>query len=95
MAELGDKHECLNCGGKFYDLGRAEIVCPKCGANQQETANEKTSTKGKRSKVKAPTDASSDVKESTDLKEEKRSEDDKRQEKTDSSDPSPSGAGPG
>ncbi len=36
MAELGTKHECLNCGGKFYDLGRSEIICPKCGTNQDE-----------------------------------------------------------
>jgi uncharacterized protein (TIGR02300 family) len=36
MADLGKKHECLSCGVKFYDLGKAVIVCPKCGANQAE-----------------------------------------------------------
>ena len=35
MAELGKKHTCFQCGGKFYDLGKPEAVCPKCGANQK------------------------------------------------------------
>lgn len=34
--KLGDKYECFNCGAKFYDLGKGESVCPKCGADQQE-----------------------------------------------------------
>jgi hypothetical protein len=32
MAELGKKHECAECGTKFYDLGKADATCPKCGA---------------------------------------------------------------
>lgn len=36
--KLGDKHECYNCGAKFYDLGKKELVCPKCGANQKDQA---------------------------------------------------------
>ena len=31
-AELGNKHECPNCGVKYYDLGKADPLCPKCGA---------------------------------------------------------------
>ena len=38
MTELGDKHECLDCGTKFYDLGKTELICPKCGGNQKELA---------------------------------------------------------
>jgi uncharacterized protein (TIGR02300 family) len=34
--KLGIKHECYNCGTKFYDLGKSEAVCPKCGANQKD-----------------------------------------------------------
>ena len=34
MPELGTKHECAGCGAKFYDLGSAEPICPKCGLNQ-------------------------------------------------------------
>ena len=30
-AELGNKHTCLNCGVKFYDLNKSEIICPACG----------------------------------------------------------------
>ena len=29
--EWGTKRVCLNCGARFYDLGRAQIVCPSCG----------------------------------------------------------------
>lgn len=28
--ELGNKHQCLSCGAKFYDLGKTGITCPKC-----------------------------------------------------------------
>jgi uncharacterized protein (TIGR02300 family) len=35
--KLGIKHECFNCGTKFYDLGKAEAVCPKCGADQKNS----------------------------------------------------------
>ncbi|MCP4247318.1 MAG: TIGR02300 family protein [bacterium] len=34
MADLGTKHECTSCSTKFYDLGKAEPICPKCGLNQ-------------------------------------------------------------
>jgi uncharacterized protein (TIGR02300 family) len=33
--KLGTKHECFNCSTKFYDLGKSEAVCPKCGADQK------------------------------------------------------------
>jgi uncharacterized protein (TIGR02300 family) len=41
MAELnlGTKHECYNCGTRFYDLGKPESICPKCGANQKDAAS--------------------------------------------------------
>ncbi len=29
--ELGNKHQCQNCGAKFFDLNKNPIVCPKCG----------------------------------------------------------------
>lgn len=34
--KLGSKFECFNCGTKFYDLGKSEPLCPKCGANQKD-----------------------------------------------------------
>lgn len=38
MPDLGLKHECPNCGIKFYDLGKPEPLCPKCGANVKHLA---------------------------------------------------------
>ena len=36
--ELGSKHQCQNCGTKFFDLNKDPIVCPKCGTVYQTTA---------------------------------------------------------
>jgi uncharacterized protein (TIGR02300 family) len=46
MAELnlGTKFECYNCGTRFYDLGKSEPVCPKCGANQKDSDRGESST---------------------------------------------------
>lgn len=35
MANLGKKWICFACGAKFYDLGKGEPSCPKCGASQK------------------------------------------------------------
>jgi len=35
MPDLGKKFECYSCRTKFFNLGRPEAVCPKCGANQK------------------------------------------------------------
>ena len=32
--ELGTKRVCVSCGARFYDLGRAPAVCPKCSTEQ-------------------------------------------------------------
>jgi uncharacterized protein (TIGR02300 family) len=36
--ELGTKHQCQNCGAKFFDLNKDPIVCPKCGTVFQGAA---------------------------------------------------------
>jgi uncharacterized protein (TIGR02300 family) len=36
--ELGNKHQCQNCGAKFFDLNNDPIVCPKCGTVFQVAA---------------------------------------------------------
>ena len=36
MPDLGKKFECFNCHTKFYNLGKPEAICPKCGANQKD-----------------------------------------------------------
>ena len=53
MSSLGMKHECFSCGARFYDLGKPEAICPKCGANQKdakrsEAASESAAAKRKR-----------------------------------------------
>ena len=50
MTELGNKHECLSCSTKFYDLGKSKLICPNCGADQKELAEagEGSTTKEKR-----------------------------------------------
>jgi hypothetical protein len=39
MPELGAKHECHHCGAKFYDLGKPEPLCPRCGTNAKTAAS--------------------------------------------------------
>ena len=29
--EWGNKHTCMGCGAKYYDLNRRPIKCPNCG----------------------------------------------------------------
>jgi uncharacterized protein (TIGR02300 family) len=40
--KLGTKYDCYNCGTKFYDLGKADPICPKCGADQRDSATSET-----------------------------------------------------
>lgn len=49
QVELGTKHECPSCGTKYYDLGKAEAPCPKCGSSQEDAEAEqaKPATKKK------------------------------------------------
>jgi predicted nucleic acid-binding Zn-ribbon protein len=42
MPDLGKKYECFNCGTKFYNLGKPEAVCPKCGANQKDARSDES-----------------------------------------------------
>ena len=40
MPDLGKKFDCFNCHTKFYNLGKPEAICPKCGANQQNAKSD-------------------------------------------------------
>ena len=40
MPDLGKKYECYNCHTKFYNLGKPEPICPKCGANQKNAKSD-------------------------------------------------------
>jgi uncharacterized protein (TIGR02300 family) len=52
--DLGNKFTCFKCGTKFYDLKKAEPVCPKCGADQRESPALKAPTTERRSRAKPP-----------------------------------------
>ncbi len=32
--ELGEKHTCVSCGTRFFDMQKEPAVCPKCGTEQ-------------------------------------------------------------
>lgn len=34
IADRGRKHTCPDCACKYYDLGKKDAPCPKCGAAQ-------------------------------------------------------------
>lgn len=66
--KLGTKFECYSCGTKFYDLGKSEPLCPKCGANQKDATHSDTPAAGQSARrrrkadvVKAPVDLDEDV----------------------------------
>ena len=43
--KLGKKWDCYSCGAKFYDLNKAEPLCPKCGASQHDAPRVKPGRK--------------------------------------------------
>lgn len=50
MPELGRKYTCYSCHTKFYDLGKPEPICPKCGADQRD-AEEAPATETRRGRA--------------------------------------------
>jgi len=34
--KLGEKHVCSNCGAKFYDFGKSDPKCPRCGTSASD-----------------------------------------------------------
>ena len=43
--DLGSKHQCQNCGAKFFDLNKDPIVCPKCGTVFQAASRSRVAAK--------------------------------------------------
>jgi uncharacterized protein (TIGR02300 family) len=52
--DLGTKHTCFKCGTRFYDLGKPEPLCPKCGADQRQGPASKPSSAEKRRAAPKP-----------------------------------------
>ena len=48
--KLGNKFDCFSCGTKFYDLGKSEPICPKCGANQKDSGQAESPLAGQASR---------------------------------------------
>lgn len=48
---LGKKYVCYSCQTKYYDLGKAQPVCPKCGANPRDEDHAAPVTRGRRAPV--------------------------------------------
>ncbi|MDX1500950.1 MAG: FYDLN acid domain-containing protein [Thermoanaerobaculia bacterium] len=53
MPELGEKHECPNCGTRFYDLGKPRPICPRCELDLTEAEAEAEAGAKKKKKKKA------------------------------------------
>jgi len=47
MPQLGRKYTCYSCHTKFYDLGKPEPLCPKCGADQRDAEETPIVTSGR------------------------------------------------
>jgi uncharacterized protein (TIGR02300 family) len=54
--KLGTKYDCFSCGTKFYDLGKPEPICPKCGANQKDAGHGETAQVSQSSRRKRKAD---------------------------------------
>lgn len=39
MSKYGNKFTCWSCGTRFYDLGKPNPKCPKCGADPSADPN--------------------------------------------------------
>jgi uncharacterized protein (TIGR02300 family) len=76
MGDLGEKHICGDCDTRYYDLGRPEATCPKCGSvNRVDEEVALASTLGRRpSKRRQPESDEADVDSAEDEEEEEEEE---------------------
>ena len=59
--KLGNKFDCFSCGTKFYDLGKSEPICPKCGANQKDAGQSDSAAASQSSRRKRKTEVAKAV----------------------------------
>jgi uncharacterized protein (TIGR02300 family) len=83
--DLGNKFTCFKCGTKFYDLRKAEPICPKCGADQRESPALKAPTASeRRSRAKPPPEPKvQEVELDTELEDDLEADDDDAEEPAD------------
>ena len=53
MPDLGKKYTCYSCHTKFYDLGKAVPICPKCGSDQRDAEDAPVVTSSRSRGVRA------------------------------------------
>src|SRR6185295_12091472 len=58
--KLGTKHECYNCGTKFYDFGKGQALCPKDSAQAESPAASQASRRRRKAEVAKPLDIEED-----------------------------------
>lgn len=56
MANLGKKWICFSCGAKFYDFGKPEAVCPKCGSHQKDAPSKPKAPKKEKAAIQIDDD---------------------------------------
>jgi uncharacterized protein (TIGR02300 family) len=59
--ELGNKHQCQNCGAKFFDLNNDPIVCPKCGTVFHGAPRARAAAKAEEEETEVATPAGVDI----------------------------------
>ena len=50
--DRGKKYLCPECASKYYDMGKAVVTCPKCGAKPPTTKALKSAPTAKASRLK-------------------------------------------
>ena len=65
--EWGKKHAWLNCGSKFYDLGREPIICPSCETPLQLEQPKRRRQKTDKSKEEIETNVGAETANDSDL----------------------------
>lgn len=67
MPDLGQKHQCKKCASLFYDLGKPEPACPKCGTRLSAAQMAPgAALRSDRRRSKAPVEAVDEAEESPD-----------------------------
>jgi uncharacterized protein (TIGR02300 family) len=68
--DLGVKHTCWKCGTKFYDLRKADPVCPKCGTDPRQAPVIKPPPAERRRAKEEPVEEVAETVEAADAEEE-------------------------
>ena len=51
-SKLGKRHRCFQCSCAFFDLGKNDPICPRCGADQRKAPKTSVLSRSKSSPKK-------------------------------------------